>query len=145
MSLFNFFDGIQENTEETNELPIYTEVAWDFERNTPIIENGEFKIVKENEAIKTWCYKTLQVNRYKYLIYSWNYGSEFESLIGQHYTEALAKSECIRYVEECLMVNPYITGLSNIVSDFKDGLLTISCDLNTVYGNTNLKEVSISV
>lgn len=143
MSMFPFFGDVE--VQQVKEKPLYTEIAWDYERNYPIVENGEFKIVTGNEAIKTWCYKSLQVNRYKYLIYSWNYASELEYLIGQPYTMALAQSECIRYVEECLKINPYILGVSNIVSKFKDGLLTVTCDLNTIYGSAELSEVKISV
>ena len=142
MSMFPFFGDVEVKAAEK---PLYTEIAWDYERNCPVVENGEFKIVTGNEAIKTWCYKSLQVNRYKYLIYSWNYGSELEHLIGLNYTMALAQSECIRCVEECLKINPYIIGVSNIVSKFNDGLLTITCDLNTIYGYTGLSEVKISV
>lgn len=140
---FPFFgDVVVESSIE--EIPLYTEIAWDFERNSPIIENGQFKIVTGNEAIKTWCYKSLQVNRYKHIIYSWNYACELEKLIGKPYSKALAQAECIRYVEECLMINPYIIGVSNIQSSFKDGLLSITCDLNTIYGSTSLEGVRIS-
>lgn len=143
MSLFPFFGDV--NFEENKQVPLYKEIAWDYKKNSPIIENGEFKIVTGNEAIKTWCYKALQVNRYKNPIYSWDYASELENLIGQPYTKALAQSECIRYVEECLMINPYITGVSNIQSTFKDGLLSITCELNTIYGNTSLEGVNLGV
>lgn len=142
--LFPFFGDVQKKEIE-QETPLYTEVAWDFKRNCPIIEKGEFKIVTGNEAIKTWCYKSLQVNRYKHPIYSWDYGNELEHLIGTPYTKTLAQAECVRYVEECLMINPYITGVNNIVSTFDDGLLTITCNLNTIYGSTELEGVNIGV
>ncbi len=143
MSLFPFFgDGEVKQDEET---PLYTEIAWDYEKNCPIIEDGNFKVITGSEAIKTWCYKSLQINRYKHIIYTWNYASDLENLIGKPYSKALAQAECIRYVEECLLINPYITGISNVKSEFKDGLLTITCNLNTIYGSTNLSEVRISV
>lgn len=142
--IFPFFGDVAIEETQT-ETPLYTEVAWDFERNCPIIEKGNFKIVTGNEAIKTWCYKSLYVNRYKYMIYSWNYGNELENLIGTSYTHTLAQAECMRYVEECLMINPYITGVSNIRSSFDKGLLTITCDLNTIYGDTTLEGVNVNV
>lgn len=143
--LFPFFGDIETQGDSEDGMPLYTEIAWDFNRNCPIIENGSFKIVEGNEAIKTWCYKSLQVNRYRHQIYSWDYASELEDLIGTPYTKSLAQAECIRYVEECLLINPYITGISKVESNFKDGLLSIFCDLDTVYGNTTLKGVNISV
>ena len=143
MSIFPFFGD--EGVEESTQYPVYSEVAWDFKNNRPVIENGNFKIVPENEAIKSWCYRTLQINRYSLEIYTWDYASELEKLIGTPYSESLARSECVRYVEECLMVNPYIIGLSNIEVDFKDGLLTVNCDLETIYGSDSLEEVNVGV
>lgn len=141
--LFPFFGDIQAKSQK--ELPLYQEVAWDYENNIPLLEDGKFKIVSGNEAIQTWCYKALQVRRYKLPVYSWNYGSELESLIGSFYSKALSQAECVRFVEECLMVNPYILGVSNIQSIFEDGKLKVTCDLNTVYGETALEEVNIHV
>ena len=141
--LFPFFQDIE--NEETQEIPLYTEVAWDYRRNVPIMENGAFKKVTGNEAIRVWCYKALQVERFNHIIYTWNYGNELENLIGTPYTRTLAHAEAERYVKECLLINPYITSISNVESSFEDGLLFISCDLNTVYGSTSLEEVRIGV
>mgnify|MGYP000792586875 CR=1 FL=1 len=53
MSLFPFFgDTVTEVAAGTN-LPLYKEVAWDFQNNIPKLENGEYEIVTENEAVKT--------------------------------------------------------------------------------------------
>ena len=142
--LFPFFQDTQAE-DTTTEPELYKEIAWDFQRNCPIVENGTFKIVTENEAIKTWCYKSLHTNRFKHMIYSWNYAAELENIINKPYSKSLIQAECIRYVEECLLINPYITGISNIQSEFKDGLLKINCDLNTIYGQTSLEEVTFGV
>lgn len=139
---FPFFgDGITGESEVTA-LPLYKEIAWDFQRNIPIMTNGNFKIVTGNEAIKTWCYKALVTKRFREQIYSWNYGSEFEKLIGSQYTPSLAKAECVRYVEECLLINPYIKGISEIEVSFYEGKLDIYCKIETVYGNSEV-EVSL--
>lgn len=140
--LFPFFDT---NIIEDTDMQLYKEIAWDYERNGPVIENGEFKIVTENEAIKSWCYRTLQTKRYLHDIYSWNYASELENLIGMSYSQLIIQAEAERYVKECLLINPYIKSIANISSDFKEGLLKIDCELNTVYGATILQEVNISV
>ena len=44
MSLFPFVSNIEE-VKIDNTFPLYKEVAWDFKRNVPIIENRDFKIV----------------------------------------------------------------------------------------------------
>lgn len=137
--MFPFF-GDKEVT--TSEMATYKEVKWDFENNIPVIENGNFVIVEENEALKVWVYKALKTERFRYLIYSWNYGSEVEQMIGTSYSPKLTRAECIRYIEECITINPYITGISNVTVDFSKGYLQVSCTLNTIYGTDEL-EVTI--
>ncbi len=137
--LFPFF-GDSITTEEETELQLYTEVAWDFENNVPRLKDGNFYIVTGNEAIKTWCYKALTTERYRYIIYSRDFGNELEEMIGESFTPNLTKAESIRYIEECLLINPYIQGVSNLEVSFGGGCLTISGKLRTVYGEM---EVSI--
>ena len=77
MSLFPFISNVDE-VKVDNTFPMYREVAWDFKSNTPIIQNGDFKIVEGNEAIKVWIYKALLTPRYNYSIYSCIYYSYFK-------------------------------------------------------------------
>ena len=72
MSLFPFISNTDE-IKVDNSFPMYKEVAWDFKNNIPILENGDFKIVEGNEAIKVWILKTLLINRYEFEIFSWDY------------------------------------------------------------------------
>ena len=77
--------------------------------------------------------------RFKEQIYSWNYGSEFETLIGSKYSPSLAKAECVRYIKECLLINPYIKGVSDIEVSFFDGKLDIYCKIETIYGSSGIE------
>lgn len=139
MSLFPFFGDSAVETANTESLPLYREVAWDFENNIPIVEKGDFKIVEGNEAIKTWVYKTMKTERFRYKIYSWDYGSELESLIGQSYSPNLTKAECIRYIREALLVNPYIRNVSNVAVTFDRGHLFIEAKIDTIYGEAEVR------
>ncbi len=125
-SLFPFFGDTMTAATETESMPLYKEVAWDFKRNIPLIEKGDIKIVEGNEAIKTWVFKTMKTERFRYLIYSWDFGSELHSLIGQSYTPNLTKAESIRYIKETLLINPYIRNVSNVEVTFSGGTLTIN-------------------
>ena len=71
-------------------------------------------------------------------IYTWDYGSEIESLIGKGFQIGFIKSETKRYIEEALSVNPYITKINKIDVDFKTDILTAYVDLETVYGRLNM-------
>ena len=139
MSLFPFFGDAAVETAVTESLPLYREVAWDFENNIPILEKGDFKIVEGNEAIKTWAFKAMMTERFRYEIYSWGYGSELDSLIGQSYSPNLTKAESIRFIKETLLVNPYIINVSNVEVSFDSGKLSITAKLETIYGETEVR------
>jgi len=133
-TLFPFFGDTAVEGFAAESLPLYTEVAWDFKENIPIVEKGDFKIVTGNEAIKTWVYKAMKTERFRYLIYTWHFGSELENLIGQNYTPNLTKAETIRCVKEALLINPYITNISNAEVSFEKGELTFHGKIETIYG-----------
>ena len=139
MSIFPFISP-PPNLEENNNFPLYREIAWDFKKNEPIIENGEFKIVEGNEAIKTWVYLALLTPNKQYPIYSWDYGTEVKELIGKNYTKALTKAEAQRLIEECLIINPYIVEVQVVDAIFKENTLTCDIKITTIYGDL---EVSI--
>lgn len=138
MSLFPFVGNV-EIIKTDNTFPLYKEVAWDFEKDNPILENKEFKIVEGNEAIKVWVYKALLTPRYQHSIYSWDYGSELLSLIGKAYTPELTKSEAKRYIKEALEINPYILEIDVVDISFRDSVLSADIKLLTIYGESEVK------
>lgn len=133
MSLFPFISNTDE-IKVDNSFPMYKEIAWDFKRNIPILENGDFKIVEGNNAVKVWVYKALLTPRYNYSIYSWDYGSELLDLIGKAYTPSLTKEEAKRLIKEALEINPYILEVEITDIDFKDSLLSATVKVKTIYG-----------
>ena len=137
MSLFPFISPPEiENIYP--EYPLYRECAWDFKTDQAIFEDGSPKIVTGNEGIKVWIYKAIKTNRYEFEIYTWDYGSEIESLLGKGFQIGFIKSETKRYIEEALSVNPYITKINKIDVDFKTDVLTAYVDLETIYGRLNM-------
>lgn len=121
-----------------NELPMFREVAWDFENNSPMLENGDFKILEGNDAIKVWCYFAINTNRYEHSILSWDFGCEARELLGQPYTQGLTRSEVERFIKEALLINTYILEVS--VSDvlFEDMLLSANVKMKTIYGESEV-------
>ena len=137
MSLFPFISNADE-VKVDNSFPLYKEVAWDFEKDIPIIQNGDFKIIEGNDAIKVWAYKALLTPRYSYSIYSWDYGSELLDLIGKAYTPSLTKEEAKRYIKEALLINPYILEVTVIDTYFKNDLLSADIKITTIYGESEV-------
>ncbi len=135
----SLFPIIQPQAVETDtELPMYKEVAWDYENNTPIYKNGNPVMVEGKEAVLVWAWNALHTERFRYEIFTWDYGNETESLVGQNFSDELKQSEAARYVRECLLINPYITDVKNVVVDFKDGILGITGTLVTIYGEADI-------
>ncbi|EII6784100.1 DUF2634 domain-containing protein [Clostridioides difficile] len=140
MSTIFPFIGVPADYEisKEKELELFREVAWNFEKDEPILENGDFKIVEGNEAIKVWVYKCIKTNRYEHEIYSWKYGTELSELIGQKYSKGLTESEASRYIKEALLVNPYILDVNVANTKFTDDLLSVDIVINTIYGEVEV-------
>ncbi len=83
---------------------------------------------------KSWQWKAGKRLSYRWPVYSWNYGSELETLIGTSYSHAATQSEAKRYVGECLLVNPYIKGIKDLHTSFQEEKLNITFTAVTDYG-----------
>ena len=100
------------------------------------------RIVEGVSALYVWAYLALKARRYRWVIYSWGYGNEVYDLIGNSYSEEYLRSECKRYVEECLFENEHIIGVEDLeVSQIKD-VLHIKFKMITDVGS---KEVDLNV
>lgn len=119
----------------TEELPIFRELAFDFDTGELKTIGGNYYYVEKNEAIKVWIYKALFSSRYSYLAYSTNYGNEIYTLIGRYLEKQLLYSELKRMIEEALLCNPYITGLSDFEVTRDKAKVICNFSVNTVYGN----------
>lgn len=67
------------------DLPLYTDVAMDYDAMEPRWESGEPVIVTGLEAVKSWAVRAILTARYRWPIFDWSYGCELEALVGQPY------------------------------------------------------------
>ena len=95
--------------------------------------------VEGKEAIKVWIWLALQTPRYRHYIYTWDYGNELEGLSGQGYSEEHTEAEAQWMVEDCLLVNEAIEGISEFSISIENDALTISFVANTIYGDIDFK------
>lgn len=102
------------------------------------------RIVEGLEAIKVWIWLALKTPRYRHYIYSWDYGNEFEDLIGQGYTEEYIEAEAQRMTEDCLLVNEHIQSITNFSVTMDGDQLTISFTANTIYGEIEFIDEKIA-
>lgn len=100
------------------------------------------RIVTGVDALCVWAYLALKAKRYRWVIYSWQYGEEYTNLIGYSFDEDYLYSEVKRYIEECLFVNEHITGIEDLTVNQVNEMLYIRFRMVTDVGS---KEVSMDV
>lgn len=135
MGLFPAYieNGIQSQTTKKQVIP--KEYGMDFETGQL---TGE--IVEGLEAVKVWIWLALQIPRYRHYIYTWDYGNEFEDLMGRSYTKEYIESQARRMTEDCLFINENIRGISDFSADMEKDVLTISFTAETIYGDIDFKQ-----
>lgn len=116
-------------------LPVFKELAFDFDTKQLKTKGGKYYYVEKNEALKIWIWKTLFTSRFAYLAYSTNYGNEIYTLIGRYLNKELLYSELRRMIEEALLCNPYILSLSDFDITQEGSKVTCNYSVNTIYGN----------
>lgn len=121
------------------ELPLLREFAWDFVHDTYIVDKAtnDFKIVEGLDALKVWIYFALKTDRFEHLVFSWDFGTDLTNLVGQKYSKGLTESEAYRYIEEALIINPYILSIKKNSVTFDGDNLHININVNSVYGEVN--------
>lgn len=86
------------------------------------------------EAVKQAVFKILSTERYKYIIYSWNYGIELEDLFGQPSMYVCPEIE--RRVKEALTQDDRITGVDSFEFDIsKRGVVSVTFTVHTLFGD----------
>lgn len=97
----------------------------------------------EQEAMIQAIYKILNTERYKYVMYSWNYGVELEDLFGEPVTYVVPELE--RRITEALMMDERILEVTDFEFDTsKKGTVRVSFTVNTKFGEVLAeKEVNI--
>lgn len=124
------------NNSEDENLPIIYELARNLETLNLLTKDNKFYYVSKNEALKIWILKALnrQTSRYTYRAYSSNYGNEINVLFGRHLNKNLLKSELKRYIEETLLINPYIKKISNLSFEQTGAKVDVQFLVTTIYG-----------
>lgn len=141
MSIFPFFDTTEESNEQAeDELPIFSEYAYDFENNRLKKDSeGKTYLVHGNEALRIWIYKALKTERYRYVAYTDDYGSEIDGLIGSSRPMEVLKLELQRVIIEALIYNPYILAVHDFTFEKNSLGLTVRFVVDTVYSDIHIE------
>jgi hypothetical protein len=124
---------VQKKQADTTSLKVPAEYGIDF-------ETGQLtgKKVYGLEAIKVWIWLCLQTERYRYQIYSQNYGVSLEQYIGQSPTEDFLNMDCRDEIEEAIMINPYITGIIEFEAVIVKNRVRMKFTVNTLLGEVRM-------
>lgn len=116
--------------------------SWRFD-----FDNGDFVLtptgkvaeIQGVDAWLEWCKKALMTARYRFLVYSRNYGQEFDDLISRHLNRAGNESEIKRIATECLMADPRTAAVDNFTFRWDGDQCFFTCKVSNVRGeNGNL-------
>ena len=95
------------------------------------------------EAMKQTAYRILLTERYKYMIYDWDYGIELDDLFGQPMSYVIP--EVTRRIKEALTQDDRIDSVDNFSYDTsKRHELAVTFTVHTKYGNFDMeKEIDV--
>lgn len=95
------------------------------------------------EAMKQAIYKIIMTERYRYIMYSWNYGIELLSLFGEPVTYVCP--ELKRRISEALLWDDRVTGVDDFAFEFpRKGVVHVSFTVHTIFGDIKAeREVEI--
>ena len=107
-----------------------------------IEKNRVTGMTDERDALLQAIYLILNVERYAFPIYTWNYGTELADLIGQ--PRDYAMSEIKRRITEALTQDDRITGVENWSFETAGKVVRVNFTVKTIYGAVDAtKEVEI--
>lgn len=93
------------------------------------------------ESLKQSIYLILCIERYEYLIYSWNYGSELKGVIGMD--KDIAESEFKRRVREALLQDDRVNNVDNFIFEYEKDSALVKFTVFSIYGDFEMdKKVS---
>lgn len=93
--------------------------------------------IDEKEAVKQAIMLILNTERYKFLIYSWNYGAELEALVGTH--PDIVEDECERLISEALLQDDRITAVYDFEFSRNRDTLLVSFKVDSIYGDIDIE------
>lgn len=132
---FNIF--LEEQKENTNNLPLFMEYAIDFETGEYITDEktNDIKILTGNEALKVWCFKALKTERNRYGFHTDSYGTDLFEHPGTIYQKSVKDALMINQIQDTLLANPYILECFDFkISNEEELVPKISFKIRTIYG-----------
>lgn len=97
-----------------------------------IKKNNILGFIDEINAVKQAVYLILNIERYRYLIYDWDYGFEISDLIGQDIN--IIQIEIQKRISDALKQDERITDVYDFIFKKTNKILHVSFSINTIFG-----------
>lgn len=98
--------------------------------------------IDELEALRQAIFLILSIERYEYVIYSWNYGVEFNDLIGQ--STDYVMPEIKRRISEALVQDDRITSVDNFSFKINKKKVHVFFTVHSIFGDVD-EESTVSI
>ncbi len=95
--------------------------------------------VSEREALAQACYKALNTERYRFVIYSWNYGIELKDLFGKPvgYVFAVLPDR----IKDCLMQDDRVESVDSFQLSSNKGDVLCKFTVRSTFGDIDMEKV----
>ena len=103
------------------------------------------KIVEGIDAIKTWVWCCMHTQRFRYPIYSWDYGADMEQYVGQALPDEYLEVDLRDEIEEALKVNAWIPGIKDYNFERSGSGMKVSFAVETTLGQETKEEYDVSI
>ena len=125
--------------DEPLEEQILDEVPTEYEID---FETGQLtgRKVKGKEALKVWIWLCLQTQRFKWPIYTWDYGIDIEQYVGQAVTEEFVELDLEGEIREALTINPHISDVVDFKASIQGSKITVRFTAVTDQGEVEMYE-----
>ena len=88
------------------------------------------------EALKQAIILMLSIERYDFIVYSWNYGIELKNLHGKDTSYVMAELE--RVITEALLQDDRIKSVENFIFDRIKNKVSVTFTVNSIYGDIKI-------
>lgn len=141
MFIINMKKGLIELLPNTNNVEVLSDFSLEAETsNTYKINQQKNNIngfIDDIEAVKQSVYLILNIERYKYLIYDWDYGFEIVDLIGQDIN--IIQVEIQRRICDALRQDDRIKDINDFSFETQKNKLIVYFTIETIFGSYQMQ------
>lgn len=135
-------------------LETYTRAAAEEKRKPKVLmeygidfQTGQLTgtVVHGIDALRVWVWLCLKTQRFRYPIYSWKYGVDFDQYLGEVLADDFLEGDIQDEIRAALTAHPGITGIDSFKYARKGSRVILSFRVLTNLGTSLKEEVSLDL